>query len=112
VPLANGRPVTGFPAQKAKPAGIGFSSAFSAAGPKSLLCLAESREKHGMVTAVDLIEDWIEMRSKLQRQLKVLEAGEMYRGDNISDSTTTATVARLVSELNELLKEYGRTSTP
>ena len=65
-----------------------------------------------MVTANDLIEDWIEMRSKLQRQLKVLEAGEMYRGDNISDSTTTATVARLVSELNELLKEYGRTSTP
>jgi hypothetical protein len=39
-----------------------------------------------MVTATDLIEDWIEMRSKLQRQLKVLEAGEMYKGDKISGS--------------------------
>jgi hypothetical protein len=38
-----------------------------------------------MVTATDLIEDWIEMRSKLQRQLKVL-AGEMYKGDKISGS--------------------------
>jgi hypothetical protein len=68
-----------------------------------------------MVTATDLIEDWIEMRSKLQRQFKVLEAGEMYKGDKISDSTTTATVVRLkkcVSELNELLKEYRRASSP
>jgi hypothetical protein len=29
---------------------------------------------------VDLIEDWIEMRSKLQRQLEVLEAGEIGQG--------------------------------
>jgi hypothetical protein len=68
-----------------------------------------------MVTATDLIEDWIEVRSKLQRQLKVLEAGEMYKGDKISDSTTAATVARLkkcIGELNELLKEYGRVSKP
>jgi hypothetical protein len=53
----------------------------------------------------------IEMRSKLQRQLKVLEVGEMYRGDKISDSTTTVIVARLkkcIGELNELLKEHGR----
>jgi hypothetical protein len=50
-----------------------------------------------------------------ERQLKVLEAGEMYKGDKISGSTTTATVARLkkcVSELNELLKEYGRAPPP
>jgi hypothetical protein len=76
--------------------------------------LAESREKRGIVTATDLIEDWIEMRSKLLRQLKVLEAGEMYRGQDFR-STTTATVARVkkcVSELNELLKEYGRASKP
>jgi hypothetical protein len=31
-----------------------------------------------MVTATDLIEDWIEMRSKLQRQLKMHQAGEMH----------------------------------
>jgi hypothetical protein len=39
----------------------------------------------------------------------------MHAGGKISDSTTTATVARLkkcVSELNELLKEYGRASKP
>jgi hypothetical protein len=63
-----------------------------------------------MVTATDLVEDWIEIRSKLQRQLKMFEAGEKHAGHKISDSTTTATVARLkkcVSELNELLKEYG-----
>jgi hypothetical protein len=68
-----------------------------------------------MVTATDLIEDWIEIRSKLQRQLKVLEAGEMYRGDKISDSTAKATVERLkkcIGELNELLKEYGRVPRP
>jgi hypothetical protein len=73
--------------------------------------LGEKTEKRIMVTATDLIEDWIEMRSKLQRQLKMLEAGEMHVGDNISESATTATVVRLkkcVSELNELLKEYGR----
>jgi hypothetical protein len=67
-----------------------------------------------MVTATDLIEDWIEIRSKLQRQVKMLEAGQMHAGDEISTSTTTATVARLkkyVSELNELLKEYGRAPT-
>jgi hypothetical protein len=67
-----------------------------------------------MVTATDLIEDWIEVRSKLQRQLKMLEAGGMHAGDKISQPTTTATVARLrkcISELNELLKEYGRAPT-
>jgi hypothetical protein len=67
-----------------------------------------------MVTATDLVEDWIEIRSKLQRQVKILEAGEKHLADQISDSTTTATVARLkkcVSELNELLKEYGRAPT-
>jgi hypothetical protein len=68
-----------------------------------------------MAMAADLIEDWIEMRSKLQRQLKMLEAGEMHAGDRISNSTTTATVAlkkKCISELNELLKEYGRAPRP
>jgi hypothetical protein len=67
------------------------------------------------VTASDLIEDWIEVRSKLQRQLKMLEVSEKHLADQISDSTTTATVTRLkkcISELNELLKEYGRASKP
>ena len=42
-----------------------------------------------------LIEEWIEMRATLQRQLKMLESGEMRMGPDISDSTTQATIARI-----------------
>ena len=31
-----------------------------------------------MTAITDLIEDWIQMRSTLQRQLKMLESSEMY----------------------------------
>ena len=34
-----------------------------------------------MTAITDLIEDWIQMRSTLQRQLKMLESSEMYAGD-------------------------------
>jgi hypothetical protein len=66
--------------------------------------------RRGTVNVTDLKEDWIEMRSKLQQQLKMLEAGEIHTGDKILGSTTTATVARLekcIGELEELLKEYS-----
>ncbi len=59
-----------------------------------------------------LIEEWIEMRATLQRQLKMLESGELRTGANISDSATQATIARLkewIDELNSLLKEFSRT---
>ncbi len=59
-----------------------------------------------------LIEEWIEMRATLQRQLKTLESGQMRAGPDISDSTTQATVARIkrwIDELNSLLKEFSRT---
>jgi hypothetical protein len=63
------------------------------------------------VTAItDLIEDWIQMRSTLQRQLKMLESGEMFAGDQISDSTIRDTIVRVrrnIDELNSLLKEYA-----
>lgn len=64
-----------------------------------------------MVTVTDLIEEWIEMRSKLQRQLKMLEAGEMHTGKKSLDSTTEATISHLnkcIGELNALLKEHAR----
>ena len=62
-----------------------------------------------MTAITDLIEDWIQMRSTLQRQLKMLESSE-YAGDKISDSTigdTIVRVRRCIDELNSLLKEYA-----
>ena len=58
----------------------------------------------------DFVEDWIEMRSKLQRQLKLLESGKMSTGTDVIGSTTEATIIRLkkwIDELNDLLKEYA-----
>ena len=51
------------------------------------------------------------MRSKLQRQLKMLESGEMSMGIAAIGSTTEATIIRIrkwIDELNALLKEYAR----
>jgi hypothetical protein len=67
-------------------------------------------EKCMVTTTTDLIEDWIQMRSTLQRQLKMLESGKMHTGDNIPDSTTrdtTVRVRRCIDELNSLLKEFA-----
>jgi len=58
----------------------------------------------------DFVEDWIEMRSKLQRQLKLLESGKMGTGTDVIGSTTEATIIRLkkwIDELNDLLKEFA-----
>ena len=68
-----------------------------------------------MTTTTDLIEDWIQMRSTLQRQLKMLESGSMYTGENIPDSTTrdsTVRVRRCIDELNSLLKEHATAPRP
>lgn len=66
-----------------------------------------------MITATDLVEDWIGMRSTLQRQIKALEGGEHHTGVKDLDSTTSTTIARLkrfIGELNELLKDHARDS--
>ena len=63
-----------------------------------------------MTTTNDLIEDWIKIRSTLQRQIQLLELGKMQTGTNILDSTTEDTILRLrvlVGDLNKLLKEYA-----
>ena len=39
-----------------------------------------------MATVKDLVEDWIQIRSTLQRQLEMLESGQMHTGTNISDA--------------------------
>ena len=61
-----------------------------------------------MATVSDLIEDWIQIRAVLQRQLKTLENGEAQAA--ISDNRRNATVSRIrscIDELNSLLKEYA-----
>ena len=58
-----------------------------------------------------LIEEWIEMRATLQRQLKRLESREMCIGADVPDGTTRATIAQIkrwIDELNSLLKEFSR----
>ena len=63
-----------------------------------------------MVTIHDFVEDWIEMRSKLQRQLKLIETET-----NAVGSTTEATKIRIkkwIDELNDLLKEHANADRP
>ena len=64
-----------------------------------------------MATVKDLVEDWIEIRSTLQRHLEMLESGQMDMGTHLSDITTKETIVRIkawIGELNALLKEYAR----
>jgi hypothetical protein len=64
-----------------------------------------------MATVKDLVEDWIEIRSTLQRQLEMLEAGQVNTGTHLSDTTTQETIVRIrtwIGELNALLKQYAR----
>jgi hypothetical protein len=64
-----------------------------------------------MATVKGLVEDWIEIRSIFQRQLEMLESGQVHTGTRISDTTTKETIVRIktwIGELNALLKEYAR----
>lgn len=63
-----------------------------------------------MTITVDLIEDWIQIRSTLQRQIKVLETME---SSTVlpSDRDRRATIVRLrawIVDLNTLLKDHAR----
>jgi len=64
-----------------------------------------------MIAINDLVEDWIQIRSTLQRQLKLLQSGEAPSESVISESEKKATIARVkgcIDEMNALLKEYAR----
>ncbi len=45
-----------------------------------------------MTTIVDFVEDWIEIRAKLPRQLKLPQSGEMRTGSVTIGDTTDATL--------------------
>ena len=91
----------------------GFTDA--AENHNSIACLSRAMlsAKHGgkiMAVIHDFVEDWIEMRSKLQRQLRLIESGKMGTGADVVGSTTEATKIRIkkwIDELNDLLKEYA-----
>jgi hypothetical protein len=73
--------------------------------------LTISAENERMVTINDLVEDWIQIRSTLQRQLKMLQSGEPPSESVISESEKKATITRIkgcIDEMNALLKEYAR----
>ncbi len=61
-----------------------------------------------MVTIKDFIEEWIEMRSVLQKQLKAIESGQLH-GELAEGGTeqTKVRIKKLGEELNTLLKEHA-----
>jgi len=64
-----------------------------------------------MVAINDLVEEWIQIRSTLQRQLKMLQSGEASSESYISENEKTATITRIkacIEQMNALLKEYAR----
>ena len=57
----------------------------------------------------DLIEDWIQIRSTLQRQLKTLDSNEGQGPIDIPDEMREMTVNHIkqwIADINSLLKEY------
>ena len=57
----------------------------------------------------DLIEDWIQIRSTLQRQLKTLEPNQDQGPVDIPDEMREMTVNHIkqwIADINSLLKEY------
>ncbi|MDR3461739.1 MAG: hypothetical protein P4L76_05420 [Beijerinckiaceae bacterium] len=64
-----------------------------------------------MTTINEFIEDWIQIRSTFQRQIKTLESVHIHVETGIPATTTKETVVRLkvwVGELNKLLKEHAQ----
>jgi hypothetical protein len=57
----------------------------------------------------DLIEDWIQIRSTLQRQLKMLDFDETQGHLDITDGVRETTINHIkqwIADINSLLKEY------
>ena len=62
------------------------------------------------MTVKDLIEDWIQMRSALQRQVQAIQKGELQTGGKELSHPKEAMVSQLkslIEELNSLLKQYA-----
>src|SRR5436305_4676653 len=65
--------------------------------------------ENAMSAMSDLIEDWIQIRSTLQRQLEMLDSNETQGNLDISDGmreTTINHIKQWVAGITSLLKEY------
>ncbi|WP_296706872.1 hypothetical protein [Rhodoblastus sp.] len=62
-----------------------------------------------MAEVKHLIEEWIEIRATLQRQVKLLESGQIPAEESSATQATVARIKALIDELNGLLKEFSRT---
>ena len=63
-----------------------------------------------MTVINDLIEDWIQIRATLQRQIRMLESDDTQKATKSLGPATDETVAHLktwVHDLNKLLKEHA-----
>lgn len=60
-----------------------------------------------MATVHDFVEEWIEIRAKLQRQLKPIDqAAGSSAAQNSATTTATVRIKKCIEELNALLKEH------
>ncbi len=69
--------------------------------------LAAKQGGDRVATVHDFVEDWIEIRARLQRQLKLLESGQMGAADKALGGATAARIKKWIDELNALLKEHA-----
>jgi len=93
---------------------VGFGEARPARPRPNWLGPLHSRD-HYNADDQDLIEDWIEMRATLKRQLEMLKSGQMHTGTDLPNTTTKAAITRVeacIGELNALLKEYSHAQRP
>jgi hypothetical protein len=58
------------------------------------------------MTVKDFVEDWIQMRIALQRQIRAMESREA-RPEGVVAETTDARLKLCLHELNALLKEHA-----
>lgn len=67
------------------------------------------RRENAMSGVSDLVEDWIQIRSTLQRQLKTLDSNEAQPRVDIPDGMREMTINHIkqwIADINSLLKEY------
>ena len=68
-----------------------------------------------MAAIHDLIEDWIQIRTTLQKQLRLLDPDGARAKAEVVDAATEATISRVrrcIEEMNALLKQHAGADRP
>src|SRR3954447_22371249 len=89
----------------------GAGSKANCGDAERLVCAARptKRREKQMSAMSDLIEDWIQIRSTLQRQLKTLGSNQAEVPLGVPDEVREMTVNHIrqwIADINSLLKEY------